>query len=59
MSGNGQKGEKKKPPRNNVRLALICLAIVTGMVGMAYAAVPLYYIFCSVTGYGGTTRVAS
>ncbi len=57
-SRNDEEG-KKKPPRNNVRLALICLAIVTGMVGMAYAAVPLYYIFCSVTGYGGTTRVAA
>ncbi len=28
------------------------------MVGMAYAAVPLYSIFCQVTGYGGTTRRA-
>ncbi|MCB1513122.1 MAG: cytochrome c oxidase assembly protein, partial [Hyphomicrobiaceae bacterium] len=28
------------------------------MVGMAFAAVPLYSIFCQVTGYGGTTRQA-
>ena len=28
------------------------------MVGMSYAAVPLYQIFCQVTGYGGTTQVA-
>ncbi len=26
---------------------------------MAYAAVPLYAIFCQVTGYGGTTACAS
>lgn len=26
------------------------------MLGMAYAAVPLYEIFCQVTGYGGTTQ---
>ena len=26
------------------------------MVGMAYAAVPLYAMFCQVTGYGGTTQ---
>ena len=26
------------------------------MVGMAYAAVPLYQLFCQVTGYGGTTQ---
>lgn len=38
--------------------AAICFAVFVGMVGMAYAAVPLYKIFCSVTGYGGTTRVA-
>ncbi|MCO6186839.1 cytochrome c oxidase assembly protein [Rhizobium sp. L1K21] len=34
----------------------MCLAFVFGMTGMAYAAVPLYKIFCQVTGYGGTTR---
>ena len=28
------------------------------MVGMAYAAVPLYRMFCQVTGFGGTTQVA-
>ena len=28
------------------------------MVGAAYAAVPLYQLFCQVTGYGGTTQVA-
>ncbi|MEI3850122.1 MULTISPECIES: cytochrome c oxidase assembly protein [Ensifer] len=33
-----------------------CLAFVAGMVGMAYAAVPLYDMFCRVTGYNGTTQ---
>ena len=28
------------------------------MVGMSYAAVPLYKLFCQVTGYGGATRTA-
>ena len=28
------------------------------MVGLAYASVPLYQLFCQVTGYGGTTQVA-
>ena len=59
LSADSDRGTGKKHRRNNVRLALICLAVVTGMVGMAYVAVPLYYIFCSATGYGGTTRVAS
>ena len=29
-----------------------------GMLGMSFAAVPLYQIFCQVTGYGGTTQKA-
>lgn len=40
----------------NRNAAILCLALVSGMVGMAYAAVPLYQIFCQVTGYGGTTQ---
>ncbi len=42
--------------RSNRAIAGVCLAFFAGMVGMAYAAVPLYSIFCQVTGYGGTTR---
>lgn len=32
------------------------LAIVVGMFGLAFASVPLYSLFCKVTGYGGTPR---
>ncbi|ERL46340.1 ATP synthase subunit beta 1 protein [Candidatus Micropelagos thuwalensis] len=35
-----------------------CLAGVVFMGGMAYAAVPLYDLFCRVTGYAGTTNRA-
>lgn len=42
----------------NRRLALISFTVAAGMVGASYAAVPLYEIFCQVTGYGGTTQVA-
>lgn len=38
--------------------AAIVTAVVAGMVGMAFAAVPLYEAFCRITGYGGTTQVA-
>ncbi len=41
---------------SNRAIVLGCVAFVGGMVGMAYAAVPLYQIFCQVTGYGGTTQ---
>ena len=44
--------------RSNQQIALAVVAVVLIMLGMAYAAVPLYELFCRVTGYGGTTRVA-
>ena len=34
-------------------------AIAAGMVGVAFASEPLYKLFCEVTGYAGTTRVAA
>lgn len=36
--------------------AFSCAAFVCGMIGAAYASVPLYRLFCQVTGYGGTTQ---
>lgn len=42
--------------RKNGRMALTVAGVAVGMVGMAYAAVPLYDLFCKVTGYGGTTQ---
>lgn len=36
------------------RTAYACLGVVAGMVGLAYASVPLYDLFCKVTGFGGT-----
>lgn len=38
--------------------AALCGVFVAGMVGMSFAAVPLYRIFCQVTGFGGTTQQA-
>ncbi|MDH5559196.1 MAG: cytochrome c oxidase assembly protein [Alphaproteobacteria bacterium] len=43
--------------RNNRTMAAI-LGAVVGMVGLAYASVPLYNLFCRVTGFGGTPGVA-
>ena len=42
---------------DNRRTAIILGALVLVMVGMSYASVPLYDLFCRVTGYGGTTQV--
>jgi cytochrome c oxidase assembly protein subunit 11 len=41
---------------SNTKVAVVCAAVAAGMVGLAYASVPLYSLFCSVTGYGGTTQ---
>lgn len=46
-----------RQPRN-ARVVFACLALVAGMGGLAYASVPLYQLFCQVTGYGGTTQRA-
>jgi len=42
----------------NARLAWRLVAVVGGMLGLAYAAVPLYEAFCRATGFGGTPLVA-
>jgi cytochrome c oxidase assembly protein subunit 11 len=52
-------GEVQRVPARRVSNASIfagCAVFVTCMVGAAYAAVPLYQLFCQVTGYGGTTK---
>lgn len=49
---------KQSGSRRNTIVAASCVAGVVGMIGLAYASVPLYRIFCQVTGYGGTTQVA-
>ncbi|GIX18746.1 cytochrome c oxidase assembly protein [Erythrobacter cryptus] len=43
----------------NRRTGLIALAGACAMLGLGYASVPLYRLFCQVTGFGGTTMVAS
>lgn len=44
--------------RKNKRIMGITVGAVAGMIGLAYASVPLYDWFCRVTGFGGTTQVA-
>jgi cytochrome c oxidase assembly protein subunit 11 len=52
-------GDVSKVRNANLRVAIGCLAFFGGMVGMAYAAVPLYRLFCQITGFGGTPMLAS
>ncbi len=45
--------------RRNVRTGLMALGLAAAMIGLGFASVPLYRMFCQVTGFGGTTQVAS
>ncbi|MDB5450790.1 MAG: coxG [Phenylobacterium sp.] len=53
----------ERPPltpemRRNRNVAVICATVFFGMIGAAYASVPLYKAFCQVTGYDGTVSRA-
>lgn len=45
--------------RGHGMVAASCGLFVLAMVGAAYAAVPLYQMFCQATGFGGATKVAT
>jgi cytochrome c oxidase assembly protein subunit 11 len=45
--------------RRNTRVGMMAAAGALAMLGLGYAAVPLYQMFCQVTGFGGTTMKAS
>ena len=42
----------------NTRVAAACVLFALSMIGLAYASVPLYRLFCQVTGFGGTPQRA-
>jgi cytochrome c oxidase assembly protein subunit 11 len=44
--------------KRNRLFALAMAGVVAGMVGLSFAAVPLYRLFCQVTGFAGTPQVA-
>lgn len=44
--------------KRHFRMALSLACVALFMVGLSFAAVPLYRVFCQVTGYAGTTQRA-
>lgn len=57
MTESGNKSAKAAKGRGgDIRVALYCALFAGSMLGMAFAAVPLYRIFCQITGFGGTTQ---
>jgi cytochrome c oxidase assembly protein subunit 11 len=50
--------DQKRRLRRDLAVAACCGVFVAAMVGAAYASVPLYSLFCKVTGFGGTPLVS-
>src|SRR5439155_25330763 len=46
------------PRRRTLSTVLPLAAVVVAMVGLSYASVPLYRLFCQATGFAGTTQRA-
>lgn len=44
--------------QKNARTLSTVLLVVCAMVGLSFASVPLYSVFCRVTGWGGTTQLS-
>lgn len=44
--------------KKNKRLVISVFALVFFMIGLSFAAVPLYDLFCRVTGFGGTPQIS-
>jgi cytochrome c oxidase assembly protein subunit 11 len=58
MTQDAPKAAGRDAGSANKRLAAGLLLLTAVMVGLSFAAVPLYKLFCQVTGYAGTTQRA-
>lgn len=54
-----QTGLSERERKRNAKVAVICAFTFFFMIGAAFAAVPIYRMFCQVTGFDGATRRAS
>jgi cytochrome c oxidase assembly protein subunit 11 len=57
-AANGNGGQEQAGTKRHLPIAAVCIVVVAGMVGLSFAAVPLYRLYCQVTGYAGTTQRA-
>jgi cytochrome c oxidase assembly protein subunit 11 len=58
MRAPTDKTNPHRASRRDLVVAFACGGLVAAMVGVSFAAVPLYSWFCRTTGFGGTTQVA-
>jgi cytochrome c oxidase assembly protein subunit 11 len=54
-----QPGLSEAERKRNTKVAVICASVFVLMTGAAFAAVPIYRMFCQVTGFDGATRRAT
>jgi cytochrome c oxidase assembly protein subunit 11 len=59
MGFYGRSMSQPRPPLTNRHIALALLSLVVFMVGLSFLAVPLYGLFCKMTGYGGTPQIGA
>jgi cytochrome c oxidase assembly protein subunit 11 len=52
------RSDAHRQARRNRNVAILCVACFFGLIGAAYASVPLYRAFCQATGFDGTVRRA-
>ncbi len=57
--GTARQDQSQDQRKANNRTAAAVVTVVVGMVGLAFASVPLYRLFCQATGFGGTPSVAA
>lgn len=58
MSRSGKpQNSKNDVAQKNKRVLIGTLSVVAAMIALAFASVPLYNMFCRVTGWGGTTQI--
>ena len=48
-----------KARARNGMTAVVLFTVAGGMLGLAFASVPLYRLFCQITGFGGTPKIAA
>lgn len=53
-----QTGLSEAERKRNTKVAVVCASVFFFMTGAAFAAVPLYRMFCQLTGFDGTPRRA-
>lgn len=55
-SYSSNKNDESDVKNKNRSTAMLMFAVIIATIGLAYAAVPLYRMFCTLTGYGGTVK---